>query len=193
MDEEKKNETNDNEIKEPKGNVVREINIEHETTENIDDEWDDEDAGNIIEDIVGNNKKEFGDGEKIDGFLDDETLQEEIDENRKYVKSDERFKIKERKKFENSQVKSIKKDRRKVKFVKLKNNLKLVSGSGLYNLLAAFSNYLDYLFNFATMASIVVGIGLTIKFLINENWIMSLVAIVFSIAMTLINEKIMKS
>lgn len=179
MEEEKKIEENDIKIEEPKGNVVREINIEHEVAENIDEEWDDENVGNIIVD-------------ETEGLLDDEALQKEIDENKEYIQPDERFKIKERKKFESSQVKSIKKDRRKAKYIRLKNNLKLVSGSGLFNLLAAFSNYLDYLFNAITMFAIVAGIGLAIKFLINENWIMSLVAICFSIAMTLINERIMK-
>ena len=181
MEEEKKIEKNDIEIEEPKGNVVREIDIEHEVAENIDEEWDDEGTGNIVVD------------EEIEeDLLDDEALQKEIEENREYIKPDERFKVKERKEFQNSQVKSIKKDRRKAKYIRLKNNLKLVSGSGLFNLLAAFSNYLDYLFNAITMFAIIAGIGMAIKFLINENWIMSLVAICFSIAMTLINERIMK-
>ena len=192
MEEEEKTEKTDIKIEEPKGNVVREINIEREVAENIDEEWDDEDVSNTIEGIVIDNKKEFGVKEKVDGLLDDETLQKEIEENREYIQPDERFKVKERKKFENSQVKSIKKDRRKAKYIKLKNNLKLISGSGLFNLLAALSNYLDYLFNAMTMFAIIVGIGLAIKFLINENWIMSLVAICFSIAMTLINERITK-
>jgi hypothetical protein len=125
---------------------------------------------------------------------------DEDDEQDDFIEPDERFlsseiedvKIKKRKKFEKQQIKSIRQDNRIAKWAKFKSNLKLVGDSGLYNLLNAVSAYLDYIFNFATISAIVIGICFAINFMIKENWIMSLIAIVFSIAMTFVNERIMK-
>ena len=174
------------EFKEPKAQIVRDIeqDVEDNIDDEIEDEWEDDGIGTVIIDETD----EIVDKITDDNFLDD------ADKKISEVVDDERFKkaVKQRKKIENDQSKSIKKDNRRTRFIRMKNNLKLIDGSGLYNVLLAISGYLDYLFNAVTLSSILAGVGLGIYFMINEKWEMSLVAICFSIAMTFINDKITK-